>query len=297
VCRMGFFSVAGRLEGRSLNRTVKFTISDLSEEERLKTESTNDLPGYMPYGQRQARGIGADLKESYMISLDLPLTDPWFRLVFRCMDRPMAFLRTNTSTCCRRLYKHMWTRLWKDLRFVLRYLGTDAFFFEQWFTKLMVQTRLLIHHPLQNVDSKRGALGAAPHTDYGMLIVLLVQDPWSRVEETTVIGSAIPYLENTFIVSHRGPVSSLVERLVCLEIFFIELQNKTGSSSRFQRFFQSWIDTPVACPPVQCMSDMNPAKYPPVKAGDYIVQRFRDARIQRLLPTAYRLHQSPRLFR
>ena len=137
--------------------------------------------GFMPQGINQHPGFAPDLKESYEIGVDLPLTDsdvaaglplhgpnrwpadcPWLR------EASEAYF-AETDALGRRLLKVFAVSL-----------GMPQDYFLQFCTKPMVQIRLF-HYPPQAPISDDKEFGVAPHTDYGM-ITMLAQDPIGGLE-------------------------------------------------------------------------------------------------------------------
>ena len=220
-------------------------------EERLRDKIDERFRrGFMPYGVTQHPGHKPDLKESYEVGVDLPLDDPdvvaglplhgpnrWPADAPWLKDAAETYVRHTTA-----LGKRL-------LRLFALALGEREEFFLQWCNKPMVQARLF-HYPPQESPTDM-ELGAAKHTDYGM-ITILAQDPIGGLELCKRDGEwiAAPWIEDTLVVNRTGR-----------ERFSIPT------------FFNMEYHTPVACLP-SCQSDDNPPRYAPVLAGDYLVKRF-----------------------
>ncbi len=229
--------------------------------------------GFMPYGINQHPGFDPDLKESYDFGLDLPLNDPDVvaGLPLHGPNRWPAgspWLKSASDA----YFSHV-MRLGEDLmRLFALTLGQSEDFFLQHCNKPMVQSRLF-HYPPQTVDTTK-ALGVAPHTDYGM-VTLLIQDPIGGLELQKRDGEwvAAPYLDDTFVVNLGD-----MFRVWTNDVFSSNLHrvvNRTGLE-RFSipTFFNLDYDTPVRCLP-QFQSASNPPRYEPIKSGDYLVSRFK----------------------
>ncbi len=231
--------------------------------------------GFMPQGINQHPGYAPDIKESYEIGVDLPLTDPdvvaglplhgpnrwpaecpWLR------EASEAYF-AQTDALGRRL-----------LKICAASLDMPEDHFLQYCTKPMVQMRLF-HYPPQTPVSDDKAFGVAPHTDYGM-ITLLLQDPIGGLELKKRDGEWVsaPHIPGTLVIN----IGDLFQRWTN-DIYVSNLHrvvNRTGKERySIPTFFNLDYNAMVSCLPT-CQSADKPAKYPPIKSGDYLLSRFRD---------------------
>jgi len=231
--------------------------------------------GFMPQGINQHPGYAPDLKESYEYALDLPLDDPDV-VAGRPLHGPnrwpadMPWLRSAAEA-----YFDATLALGKRLLRVFAVsLDLDEGFFLQFMKKPMVQSRLF-HYPPQPPVTDDKAFGVAPHSDYGM-ITLLTQDPIGGLELLKRDGEWIgaPYIEGTFVIN-LGDLFKVWTNDVYVSNQH-RVVNRTGKE-RFSipTFFNLDYDAPVSCLP-NCRSADRPAKYQPIKSGDYLLSRFRD---------------------
>jgi isopenicillin N synthase-like dioxygenase len=231
--------------------------------------------GFMPQGINQHPGFAPDLKESYEIGVDLPPSDPdvaaglplhgpnrwpadcpWLR------EASEAYF-AETDALGRRLLKVFAVSL--DM-------PQDTFLAAC--TKPMVQMRLF-HYPAQPPIGDDKAFGVAPHTDYGM-ITMLLQDPIGGLELKKRDGEWIgaPYVPGTLVIN----IGDLFQRWT--NDVYTSNQHRVVNRSGKERysiptFFNLDYNSVVSCLPT-CQSADNPAKYPPIKSGDYLLSRFRD---------------------
>jgi isopenicillin N synthase-like dioxygenase len=231
--------------------------------------------GFMPQGINQHPGYAPDLKESYEIGVDLPLDDPDVKagLPLHGPNRwpdDCAWLRPAAET-----YFAETTELGKRLLRVFAVsLGMAPDYFLQFCTKPMVQMRLF-HYPPEPPISDDKAFGVAPHSDYGM-ITLLSQDPIGGLELLKRDGEwvAAPFVPGTLVVN----IGDLFQRWTN-DIYRSNLHrviNRTGKERySIPTFFNLDYDSMVSCLPT-CQSPERPAKYAPIKSGDYLLSRFRD---------------------
>ena len=147
----------------------------------------------------------------------------------------------------------------------------DEGYFLQYAKKPMVQMRMF-HYPPQPPTAS--ALGAAPHTDFGM-ITLLAQDPIGGLELKKRDGEwiAAPYIDGTLVVN----IGDLFQRWTNDRYVsnFHRVTNRTGRERySIPMFYNLDYDAPVVCLPT-CCSDKNPPRHEPIAFGDYIVSRFK----------------------
>jgi isopenicillin N synthase-like dioxygenase len=249
---------------------------DLPVEQRLPDRIDEKYRrGFMPQGINQHPGFAADIKESYEIGVDLPLTDPdviaglplhgpnrwpadcpWLR------EASEAYF-AETDALGRRLL---------DVFAVS--LGMPQDHFLQLCTKPMVQMRLF-HYPPQPPISDETAFGVAPHTDFGM-ITLLFQDPLGGLELKKRDGEWVsaPFVPGTLVIN----IGDLFQRWTN-DVYTSNqhrVVNRTGKERySIPTFFNLDYHSMVSCLPT-CQSQDSPPKYQPIKSGDYLLSRFRD---------------------
>ena len=227
--------------------------------------------GFMPQGVTKQPGFEADLKESYEVGLDLALDDPDV-VARRPLHAPnqwpdeLPWLREAAEA----YFAQAKTLGENLLRLIARALDLDEGYFLQYAKKPMVQMRMF-HYPPQPPTAT--ALGAAPHTDFGM-ITLLAQDPIGGLEHKKRDGEwiAAPYIDGTLVVN----IGDLFQRWTNDRYVsnFHRVTNRTGRERySIPMFFNLDYDAPVVCLPT-CCSDKNPPRHEPIAFGDYIVSRF-----------------------
>jgi isopenicillin N synthase-like dioxygenase len=231
--------------------------------------------GFMPQGINQHPGYAPDIKESYEIGVDLPLDDPDVKAGLPLHGpnrwpadcpwlRPAAEAYFKEATAL---------GIWL-LRVFAVSLGMAPEHFLQYCTKPMVQMRLF-HYPPEAPIPEDKAFGVAPHSDYGM-ITLLSQDPIGGLELLKRDGEWVgaPFAPGTLVVN----IGDLFQRWTN-DIYRSNLHrviNRTGKERySIPTFFNLDYDAMVSCLPT-CQSPERPAKYQPIKSGDYLLSRFRD---------------------
>lgn len=245
----------------------------LPMEERLKDKIDERFRrGFMPYGVTQHPGHKPDLKESYELSVDLPLTDPDV-IAGLPLHGPNKWPADKPwlKDAAEAYFAHTLALGKQLLRIFAVALEQPEEFFLQWCRKPMVQSRLF-HYPPQASPTML-ELGAAAHTDYGMLTIL-AQDPIGGLELRNRAGEwvAAPYIEDTLVINLGDMVKVWTNDTYVSNAH--RVANRTGRE-RFSipTFFNLDYDTPVACLP-NFQSPDNPPRHAPVKSGDYLVKRF-----------------------
>jgi isopenicillin N synthase-like dioxygenase len=249
---------------------------DLPEAQRLTHRMDERFRrGFMPQGINQHPGYAPDLKESYEIGIDLPLTDPDV-----IAGLPLYGPNRWPAECpwlrqAAEAYFAETIELGKRLLRVFAVsLKMPPDYFLQFCTKPMVQMRLF-HYPPQLPVTDEKAFGVAPHSDYGM-ITLLSQDPIGGLELQKRDGEWIgaPFIPGTLVIN----IGDLFQRWTN-DIYRSNLHrvvNRTGRERySIPTFFNLDYYTPVSCLPT-CQSPDNPPRYQPIRSGDYLLSRFRD---------------------
>jgi len=272
----GFFYVKNHgVSQRAIDRVFDATrrYMSLPMEERLQDKIDERFRrGFMPIGVTQHPGHKPDLKESYELGMDLPLTDadvaagrplhgpnrwpadkPW--LEYAAMEYFNATIALGRQL----------------LRVFAVAVGEEEEFFLQFARKPMVQARLFHYPPQQSFTNLE--LGAAAHTDYGMLTILS-QDPIGGLELCTRSGEwvAAPYIEGTLVINLGDLVKIWTNETYVSNPH--RVANRTGRERySIPTFFNLDYDTPVACLP-QFMPAEGAPRHAPIKSGDYLVSRF-----------------------
>jgi len=108
------------------------------------------------------------------------------------------------------------------------------------------------------------------------MITLLAQDPVGGLELRRRDGEwiAAPFIPDTLVIN----LGDLFQRWTN-DIYVSNPHRVINRSGRerysIPTFFNLDFDAPVTCLP-SCQSAANPARYPPIRSGDYLLGRFRD---------------------
>lgn len=183
-----------------------------------------------------------------------PASLPGFREAVLAYDAAM-------SQFCQRL-----------LRPMARALSLPPEWFTRFFREPTVWLRLL-HYPPQPPDAGPDAFGSAPHTDYGFITVL-AQDNSGGLSVRRADGSwlAAPPLPGTWVVNVADMLSRWTNRR--WQSTPHSVRNRSGGD-RYScpYFFDMSMDAMVEALPT-CVGPGNPACEPPVRFGDYVMERL-----------------------
>lgn len=156
------------------------------------------------------------------------------------------------------------------MRLIATGLGLPGTYFDPHFEQPTTFLRLL-HYPPQPKED--GLFGSAPHTDYGF-ITLLAQDDRGGLEVRGHDGNwiAAPPIEGTFVLNVGDILSRWTNgRLASTPHRVINLSGKDRYSQPF--FFDPSMEC-VVSPLEECLAAGEEARYPPVRYGDYLMERI-----------------------
>ncbi len=151
-------------------------------------------------------------------------------------------------------------------------LDLPADWFAPYFEQPTTFLRLL-HYPPQAPDAPDDAFGSAPHTDYGFITVL-AQDNAGGLEVRRADG--------TWLKAHPIPGTWVVNVADMLSRWTNGRWQSTphrvknlsgGDRYSCPYFFDMSMDSTVAVLPT-CQGPDNPPKFPPVRYGDYLLERL-----------------------
>lgn len=208
-------------------------------------------------------GTPGDLKETFTLRLNpnTALAEDRF---------PSAEFKNEVTN----FYSECMAAAFRIMRVMAQIFGLPPDFFTASVSGENVALRLL-HYPSGQHNSGSGQLGAGAHTDYGV-ITLLFQDGVSGLEvrDRDGIWQTVPCVPNAVVINtgdliHRwtnGYFRSTAHRVK--PIF--------GPRDRYSIafFVDPDSDTLVKVLP-QCIDAQNPARYPPITAGEHIRQKLK----------------------
>lgn len=158
-------------------------------------------------------------------------------------------------------------------RFAAAALGLPEDTFAEALRDPMFVLRLL-RYPPRGDESLPGQRGAGAHTDYGFL-TLLAQDDAGGLEVQTRRGDwvPVPCRPDAFVVN----VGDLLQRWT--NDRWRSTPHRVTNPEHRERVSLVFFCTPdfrtrVACLPT-CQADGEPPRYPPIRAGDHVLDKYR----------------------
>ena len=230
--------------------------------------------GYYPlFEENTDPELTADLKEGFDIALELGPDDPDV-VAGKPLHGPNQWPEDLPGF--RETLEAYYAAMRQLARQLLRAfaLGLDIpeDFFEEKVDKPLAQLRTL-HYPPQAGHVEAETLGCGAHTDYGCLTIL-AQDDVGGLQLCNSAGEwiAAPPIPGTFVVNIGDQMARWTNDL------FAATRHRVINTSGRERyslpfFFDPNYDTVVECLD-SCRDAGHPPKYPPVKAGEYLVERF-----------------------
>ncbi|OQS06104.1 hypothetical protein THRCLA_01840 [Thraustotheca clavata] len=275
---VGFFYLKGHGIPRQLQRSMYVEMErffKLPAQEKAKALADKNMRGWAPMyeetldPENQTKG---DTKEAYHVCRDslpdevhLPLHDttnvfpdplvmPHFQAVTTAYFNAMSHLGLHVA------------HLFAEAAGV-----PGAFNIPGMFDRPMTVLRML-HYNAEHSNLKKGVIGCGAHSDFGLLTLLSTDtEPGLQIEKDGQ-WIDVPYVENAFIVN----IGDLAERWT--NGLFRSTRHRVVNTTGRERysipfFFEPNFNCIVECFP-SCVSVENLAKYPPIKAGQNLLNKY-----------------------
>jgi isopenicillin N synthase-like dioxygenase len=281
--RVGFFYVKNHGVRQGLQDSVYAAARDffaLPAQEKLAVDITrsNRHRGYCATGVLNAdinNPDAVDVQEAYEVSVELPADDEDY-VAGNPMygpnlwpERPAAF-RTAVSAYVDEMIG-LGQLLFRGFALAL---GLDEHWFDDKISKPMGQLRV-IHYPPQEGAVDPNRLGIGAHTDYECFTILAQDAAGLQVRNTAGQWVAAPPIAGTLLINigdcmerwTNDQFRSTVHRV-------INLSGRERYSLVF--FYGANYHAVVECLPC-CTDAARPAKYPPVRAGEWTIRNIQAA--------------------
>lgn len=274
----GFFYVRGHNVTRDLMDATYmaskyFFNLPLARKQPISVRPGSAHRGYVPMAQTTQSGRRADLKESFNFAFPFTADHP-------AMASGHELVGVNQWPEDEVVWRSVLERYYAAV-FELGQTLLGAFalalelpkdFFRGLYRHPLVRARLL-HYPPQEPDADSNQFGAAEHTDYGT-ITILWQDRVGGLQVKNRDGVWIdaPYIEDSFVIN----IGDMLE--LWSNNLFASTPHRVINASGRERysiavFYDPDHDVKVECLP-NCSSAVNPPRYAPLVAGEYIVSRY-----------------------
>lgn len=292
ICReTGFLAIVGHGIPDNVIRSAwsaARAFFDLPAEKKLEVKMP--YAGY-PYGysplqaETLAKSLGdetpPDIKESFNIGpLEVPPhtgaePDADFRFATNLWPaEPAGFRRA-----CEAYYHALSGVAARIMRVFALALGLPEEFFDRFIDNPISALRLL-NYPHPSAAPKPGQLRAGAHSDYGSLTILLAENAPGGLEIRTPNGEwqGVPVAPQSFIVNIGDLMARWTnDRWVSTLHRVVNPPPDVAGSTRRQSiafFHQPNWEAEIECIPT-CLGRGEKAKYPPVRSGEHLMEKFR----------------------
>jgi len=276
---VGFFYIKNHgVAQESINGLLKasreFFSQDIAEKNKVDISKSSFSRGYIPlYGEKNNEHSKGDLKETFDIAIDIAQDDPDY-LAGNPLYGPNQWPGNlpQFKVTVEDYFAQITNLCEKIYRVFALSLNLPQDYFLGMLNKPLDILRIL-RYPPQPIIEDDDQIGTGAHSDFDCFTVLY-QDPTGGLQVLNSQGEwvdAFP-IEETFLIN----VGDMLERWTNGQ--FVSTVHRVVNQSQSERYSTVFFaapsyDTEVACLP-SCYSDDNPAKYPAIKAGDYIVSRY-----------------------
>ncbi|KAL7527770.1 hypothetical protein ACHAWF_002304 [Thalassiosira exigua] len=157
--------------------------------------------------------------------------------------------------------------------FALAIGQSDPFLLDKYFTQSRSFIRLL-HYSAEPSDEKNGLFACGAHSDYGMLTLLLTdENPGLQVKRDDGTWIDIPPKRGSFVVNVGDMFERWTNGLFRSTVHRVITPQGAGDRYSVPFFFDPNFDALVECLE-SCCSDKNPPKYPPITAGQHLLNMY-----------------------
>ncbi|XP_010267155.1 PREDICTED: 2-oxoglutarate-Fe(II) type oxidoreductase-like isoform X2 [Nelumbo nucifera] len=271
-------------------------------EEKMKLLRNEKHRGYSPVLDElldPVNQINGDYKEGYYIGVEVAEDDQETEKPFY---GPNIWPSTDLLPGWRQImetYHQEALRVAKAVaRIIALALDLDAEFFDkpEMLGKPIATLRLLHYEGVRQITGRvsnpaKGIYGAGAHSDYGLITLLATDDtPGLQIckdkDTNPQIWEDVAPLKGAFIVN-LGDMLERWSNCVFRSTLHRVLVNG-GERYSIAFFVEPSHECLVECLP-SCKSETNPPKFPPVKCGVYLSQRYKDTHVDL---SSYRSHQN-----
>mgnify|MGYP001225883530 FL=1 len=241
---------------------------------KIHDEELGYYRGYIPVnGEKTDPSHSTDLKEAFDLGLQLNIDDP-DHPGFRRLSAPNLWPENQPDF---RISVERYFQSALDLaKELFRLFALSLDLRENYFdlmTDMPIAQMRLIRYPAVEPDSISDKLGIGTHTDYECF-TLLLQDDIGGLELMNASGEWIdvPPITDSMMVNIGEMMSRWTNGRYAATPHRVR-NHVVSDRISIPFFFATNYDTEIVCLET-CYDDMNPAKFEPVMAGDYLQERL-----------------------
>ncbi|XP_044464907.1 2-oxoglutarate-Fe(II) type oxidoreductase hxnY isoform X2 [Mangifera indica] len=256
---------------------------ELPLNEKVKLLRNEKHRGYTPFLDETLdpdNQVNGDYKEGYYIGVEVPEGDPAAEKPFYGPNVwPAPDILPGWRETMERFHREALEVAKAVARIIALALDLEVGFFDK--PEMLgepIATLRLLHYEGQVSDPMKGIYGAGAHTDYGLITLLATDDVLGLQickdkDAKPQIWEYVAPVKGSFIVN----LGDMLERWSNC-IFKSTLHRVLGNGHErysIAYFVEPSHDCLVECLPT-CKSEKNPPKFPPIKCGTYLCQRYKD---------------------
>lgn len=276
---IGFFYIANHgirddLMAQTLAEAKRFFDLPLVVKNQVAIARSPIARGYEPLGyQTLDVNAASDLKEGYYIGVERGPNDP---LVQANVPNHGANQWLPDLLNWREHMEQYFEAMLALARRLCRGLALSLDLAEDYFDGMVdnpMAVLRLLHYPPHPTNASVNQLGCGTHTDWGAITILL-QDAIGGLEVCTTSGQwveATP-IPGTFVINLGDMMARWTNDQYCSTAHRV-INRSSQERYAIPFFFDANYYARIECIPT-CQSVENPAKYPPILAGEHIMEMY-----------------------
>lgn len=283
ACReIGFLAITGHGISKAqldnmFDLSQRFFAQPMSDKQSIEINNSSNHRGWGSHGAEQLDpSKPTDWKETFDMALDIHPEHPVVAACPQLYGPNQYGEMPGFQQQMNQHYSLLMSVAKKMLSAMALALKLEENFFTRYFDSEHISVLRLIHYPPRpdGQPVPEDAMAAGAHTDYGC-ITLLAQDDVGGLEVQAKDGSWIsaPPVEGALVVN----IGDLLQRWTNDQYRSTQhrVRNLAPGKHRYSMpfFVEPKFDTPVECIST-CTSATEPAKYPPITSGEWILSRF-----------------------
>ena len=157
--------------------------------------------------------------------------------------------------------------------FAISLTSSNPHLFDEYFTEPSTFIRLL-HYSAEESAPSEGVYACGAHSDYGMLTLLLTDDnPGLQIQTKDGTWVDVPPKKGAFVVNIGDMFERWTNGLFKSTVHRVITPKDANERYSVPFFFEPNFDALVECLESCCNKD-NPAKYPPITAGQHLLNMY-----------------------
>lgn len=258
--------------------SAEFFALPYAEKMEIEQTRTPGYPGYTPMQEESGDAKSRKRQEGFNMNLELPLDDPYVtsrRPFFEPNSwprRPAGFRDTLLT-----YFGEMRNLGQKLLGGFALALDLPEGYFQPMITKPITMMRVNHYPPQEDQASDDEDIGNGAHTDFECFTILAQQKGITALQVVNGKGEwiSVPPIPGTFVINIADQMERWTNDLFSSTMH--RVLNKNAMDRTSIAFFFGSDDDIVMSPLPNCVPEGEAPKYPPIRAGDYVLGRVDNA--------------------